>query len=54
MEHENAALREGQALQEADEAADLVNDLHEDRREPVLELLRPVQRRRVRAPTLLP
>ena len=48
-ERTDAELAELLAVMEADDAADLVNDLHEDRREPVLELLRPVQRRRVRA-----
>src|SRR6202521_6032503 len=34
---------------ESDDAADLINDLDEERREPVLALLPIVQRRRVRA-----
>jgi len=45
-DHEVAAVL---AAMEADDAADLVNELPEERREPLLELLPFVQRRRVRA-----
>ena len=48
-ERSDAELAELLARMEADDAADLVNELSEDRREPVLELLPSVQRRRVRA-----
>jgi len=45
-DHEVAAVL---GAMEADDAADLVNELPEERREPVLELLPYVQRRRLRA-----
>jgi Mg/Co/Ni transporter MgtE len=48
-ERTDAELAELLARMEADDAADLVNELPEERREPVLELLPVVQRRRVRA-----
>lgn len=48
-ERTDAELAALLARMEADDAADLVNELPQERREPVLELLPLVQRRRVRA-----
>jgi CBS domain-containing protein len=48
-ERSDEQVAEVLARMEADDAADLVADLPEERREEVVELLPPVQRRRVRA-----